>query len=138
MKIRLRLSIRILLLVLGSSFLIIYTTTYFVNNQFKKATFKETIKKDNYQVEELAYRIKTILNKPFVETQTISTIIEQTMNQPYEDNVGFYTNSLKKICENNSDYTSVWICFEMSYVDPKWSKEFGRQEIRLKKNSIWS
>ncbi len=126
MKIRLWLSIRVLLLVVVSTGVIFYTTLLIIGQNFKKNAFKETMQVNDNNVSKYSSIIKTALEKDFNLIRAYGQIAESKGVENFDKNRSFCNEILTSLATKNPKFTAVWDTWEMRFTNEKWNKAHGR------------
>lgn len=126
MRIKLRLSIRMLLLILTASTFIFYTTAKILSRHFKNMAFVEAKNNNNEQAKKYAAIIQATLEQDFDIIRSTAQIMEQNNVLNYESQRPFFDELLKEIARENKDYTAVWDSWELRFTDAEWDLPYGR------------
>lgn len=110
MKVRIRLSFRVLGLVLGTVFLVIFFAARIINNQFKESIVETMVKRDIASMEKIATSISNLSDREYQRLLTSKSIIESALDAP--ENTNIYKSLLKDICNNNSLLAQSWFSYD--------------------------
>lgn len=130
MRLRIKLSIRLILLSLAAASLIILLTAQLVKVYFSKVAYTETAEVINHQANYYASLLKTQLETELNKIQTYSAAA--TNNNKL--NINILHPQLKTIAQNNNSILSVWDTWEKSYTDSTYTEPFGRDLYTFQNN----
>lgn len=133
MKIRIRLSIRVLCLVLGTVFAVILFASGFATRQFRNSIVETMEKKDAAVISDVSTIISNLSSNQFQSLLTLRSIIESVDDQAFSGNNEFYNKTIKKACEDNQALSFVWLSFDSQYLDA--SSEEGRTTLKAENTS---
>src|SRR3989339_9243 len=126
MKIRLWLSIRILLLVVISTGTIFYIALQIIGQSYRKSAFRETmLVNDNYATK-YASIIKSSLEKDFDIIRTYGEIAQNIKIEDYPTRRGYLNEILIDIAKKKPTYTAVWDTWELRFINKKYELPYGR------------
>ncbi len=126
MKIRLRLSIRMLLFIISAAAIVFFTTLRIIRQNFKKVVLTETMKSNDSQAKKYASIIKTTLENDFDKVRAYKHIIEENFALSTNEYRPLFDEVLKNMLINNPNYTSVWDSWELRFTDADWDLPHGR------------
>lgn len=126
MRIRLRLSIRMLLFITSITAVVLYVTLNIVNNHLKEDAYAETMRLNESQAKKYASNIKIAIENDFNKIKIQKQIIEKGSELSYDDRRSLYDAGLKTIVENNPHFLAVWDSWELQITDTNWNLPYGR------------
>ena len=112
MKVRIRLSFRVLGLVLGTVFVVIFFAARIISNQFRSSIIETVESRDNAILEEISTTIANITDSEYKKLTTLKSVVESTFSDNYSDNENFYRSIVKKLCDNNRMVAFSWLSFD--------------------------
>ena len=132
MKVRIRLSYRVLALVLGTVFVVIFFAARIINNQFRTSIIETMEKRDAALLEDISTTFSNIADCEYKKLVTLKSVIESTIDNSYDSNESFFRSIIKSTCGSNPMLAAVWICFDNGYVS---GVSNGRQLLRTDRTS---
>lgn len=146
MKIRLRLSIRILGSIILSTGLVFFITLKIIGKNFKTNASFETRQVNDNLAQKYAADIQSYLDKTFFQIHNYAQFVESCDFQKFQLNRPLYNQVLQQLLENEPTFEAVWDTWEINQINPQWTKQYGRlrfsfikdpnQEITLKTDSL--
>ena len=133
MKVRIRLSFRVLALVLGTVFVVIFFAARIISNQFRTSIIETMEKRDAALLEDVSTTIANISDREYKKLLTLKSVIESTTNGDYAENENLYRSIVKNICNNRPLLAFSWLSFENTYVD---GTDEGRHQIKSENTSF--
>ena len=132
MKVRIRLSYRVLALVLGTVSVVIFFAARIINNQFRSSIIETMEKRDAALLEDISTTFSNIADCEYKKLITLKSVIESTLKNNYAENESFYRSIVKNNCNGNQMLATVWICFDNGYVS---GVSNGRHLLRTENSS---
>ncbi len=126
MRIRLRLSIRMLLFIISAAAIVFFTTLHFIEQNFKKVVLDEIMKSNDTQAKKYASVIEVTLENDFDKVRAYKQILEENSALSTGEYRALFDEVLKKMLINNPNYTSVWDSWELRFIDDTWNLPHGR------------
>lgn len=132
MKVRIRLSYRVLALVLGTVFVVIFFAARIINNQFRTTIIETVEKRDAALLENISTTIANISDGEYKKLLTLKSIIESTIDGNYAENENLYRSLVKKLCNNDPMLAMSWLSVSNSLLD---GEDDRRQIIKSENTS---
>jgi PAS domain S-box-containing protein len=126
MKIRLRLSLKMLIFVLSATAIIYILAIGYISLKFKSTALDEAKKLTDSYVKESAFIIKASLDVDMNTSRAISQVMFEYDKLDYYESRELYNQLLLKVLEENDRYISVWDSWELQFIDSAWRKPHGR------------
>lgn len=133
MKIRIRLSFRVLLVVLGTVSLVIVFAARSINNQFRASMVKTISTRDAIMLNSVETHINNIFKNEYQCLQTVKSVVEATLDADYADNEEVYKNLVKDMCESSKVLAFAWVSFDNAYAAPY--DGMGRRLVKAENKS---
>lgn len=134
MKIRVRLSFRVLGLVLTTVFLVIILAASIINNQFKESIIDTVSKRDATMLSNMGVWINNIVECEYEELLTLKSGVESTVEDGYDNNEDTYKHMIRSVCGNNPHLAFAWLSFDNSYIPSSTSG--GRHNITAENTTL--
>ena len=134
MKIRIRLSFKVLGLVLSTVFLVIFFAAGIINKQFKDSIIKTISKRDVAMLENISTSLSTFVSCEYQEMLTLKSAIESSIDDGYESNLDSYKNMMRSICGSHQLLAYTWLSFDNSFIP--MSTTDGRRSIIAENTSL--
>lgn len=115
-----------LLLILGISLLTYVSAIAYVGWTMGQKSIEEAKKLTDLAAREKANRIQSDFEGYLSLSRAMSTLVEDYLSLPNRQRFNQERQLLLKIQESNPEFKQVWISWEMSAIDPSWSKNHGR------------
>ena len=109
MKVRIRLSYRVLALVLGTVFVVIFFAARIINNQFRASIIETSEKRDAALLEDISTTIANITDSEFKKILTLESIVEASIAGNYSDNESLYRSLVKQLCSDDPMLAFSWM-----------------------------
>ena len=133
MKVRIRLSFRVLALVLGTVFVVIFFAARIISNQFRTSIIETMEKRDAALLEDVSTTIANISDREYKKLVTMKSVIESTIGGDYAENENIYRTIVKNICNKNPMLAFSWLSIDNVYVD---GTDEGRHQIKSENTSF--
>jgi len=133
MKVRIRLSFRVLGLVLGTVFVVIFFAARIISNQFRTSIIETMESRNNALLEDISTTITNISDIEFKKLSTLKSVVESTFSSNYSDNENLYRSIVKKICDDNPMVAFAWLSFDNGAIS---GTSDGRHIIRSENTSF--
>lgn len=134
MKIRVRLSYRVLALVLSTVFLVIFFAANIINKQFKASIIENVSKRDASMLGNIAVSVSNIMSSEYQELLTLKSSIESSLSNGYDNNEDIYKNMMRSICGSNQLLSYAWVSFDNKFIPS--SSVNGRRSIIAQNTSL--
>lgn len=116
MKVRIRLSYRVLFVVLGTVFLVIFFAARIINNQFRASIIETMANRNASMLEKVATTISNVSDCEHQKLMTVKSMVESTLDKDYSENEPIFYEFLKGICDGNNMVASSWLSIDNGYV----------------------
>ncbi len=137
MKIKLKIWQKIIIFILGAITLVFITIFVFISQSSKKIIYTNALEYSNALVKQHANQVEGWLNSDLVIARTLSNALQEYKSLPQEKWLEHYRNMYNRVYAVNPHIDALWDSWELSNLDPKWDKPFGRQfYIVYKENSV--
>ena len=125
---KLSLQQKILSMVIGASVLVFIFAVGNISIQTKKESINNAIKHIDAVAESHVSEVKSLLEKDLAVARTISNAVQIQKYLPEDKWKPLFAKIYEEALTNNPDILSVWDSWELSYIDPKYKKDYGRYE----------
>jgi len=126
MKIKLKIWQKILVYILGSAAVIFTSIFIFISLSSRNIIYKDAIEITNTLVKKHASQVETWLNNDFVISRTLSKAFTEYRSLPIEQWQPMFRRMYNNIFIANPHIDAFWDSWELSNLDPKWDKPYGR------------
>ncbi len=126
MKKRIRLSAKMIILVLTTSALIYITAISFIAYSLKQNALNDAKKLANEYAKDNARKVESELNAEIAVSRTLSQALKNYKSIPIEERNEIFGGLYKNIIRDYPQFYAVWDSWEYSAIDPKWEKPYGR------------
>jgi len=126
MKKRIRLSTKMIILVLTTSAIIYITALSFVAISLKNKALNDAKKLANEYAQKNALKVESTLNAEIAIARTLSESLKGYKKIPLEERTKIYGDMYRNIIQDYSQFYAVWDSWEYSAIKPGWDKPFGR------------
>ncbi len=129
---------RMILTVLSTLVLIYVITFAVIISKFRSDTLRNAGTISQTLAREYAQRVKSDLNVEMDYARCMSNTFQTYNTTPADVRKDIHKSILKSIAESNPNFIAVWATFQLSTIDPKWDKEYGREDYTYyrEKNEI--
>ncbi len=125
-KIRISLSLRLLLgVVLTAGFIYLLTIQY-INYDYEEVAIRMAKKTASQQAENVATQVENIFENDFEFFRTYAHTFEKYYKLDSATHRDFFNRALEKALTGNPRYLSVWDNWELNQINPDWNKPHGR------------
>ncbi len=125
---KLSLQQKILSMVIGASVLVFIFAVGNISIKSKKDSVNNALKHIDAVAESHVSEVKSILEKDLAIARTISNAVQIHKYLPENKWKELFQKIYEEALTNNPDILSVWDSWELSYIDPKYKKDYGRYE----------
>ena len=126
MKIKLTLKQKILLLVIGFSFVVYTIAIGYISLMARKAAFNDAITVTNTTAQKYTSDIKSLLEKDLIVMRTLSQSVLSYKLMPEEEWKRVFAKMYEEVIKENPLFLAVWDSWELSHIDPTYEKDYGR------------
>ncbi len=126
MKVKLTLKQKILLLVIGFSFIIYSIAIGYISLMARKAALNDAITVTNTTAQKYASDIKSLLEKDLFVMRTLSQSVLSYNLMPEKEWKQVFARMYEEVIKDNPLFLAIWDSWELSHIDPTYKKEYGR------------
>ncbi len=126
MKLKVGISLRMVLLIALTAFLIFYATISIIGINYTHTAYEEAITRNTNKVHQLSSTIQSGFEADFNKIRSYARLIEGSNNLPAEKQRDIFDQVLVDILGTNELYTSVWDSRELRFTDKNWTLPYGR------------
>lgn len=129
----LNLSIRkkIQLYILGSTILIYIVVFGYISLANRKSSFRQTTKMIDAYSERYAREVGGIMNSDMSMLRTISEGLKAAKGYSPVQLMALKDEMIRNIFKGNPNVYSIWDSWEYTFLDPSWSKPYGRKSFTI-------
>ncbi|BDX37699.1 hypothetical protein CYCD_10540 [Tenuifilaceae bacterium CYCD] len=139
MKIKMNIRQKILLYILGVAVLLLATIFYFISSSARNIAYNQSVKLTDSYAKQYALNIEGWMNQDFAVTRTLATAFLEYKQMPFEKWQDLIYPMYNRIIQTNPHIDAYWDSWELSNLDPKWDKPFGRYfYIAYKRNGVYT
>ncbi len=117
---------KILLMVVGASFIVFFFAVGYVSLESKKTSINNGFSYINMVAEKNAFVIKNILEKDLSVARTLSSSIQSHKLMPVNKWKEVFAKMYEETLKDNPEILSVWDSWELNYIDSSYKKDYGR------------
>ncbi|MCK5823464.1 MAG: GAF domain-containing protein [Bacteroidales bacterium] len=137
MEQRLRLSLKMLFLILSTSIVIYVLAIGLISVKYKKTALEDAKALTNSYVKQYAFLIKTSLDADMDVVRALAQAFHGYEDLEQNSRRALYNKMLKSVLEKNKQYVSVWDSWELQFIDSSWNKTHGRLSTAFyRKNNL--
>lgn len=130
---------KILLYILGVAVLLLATIFYFISSSARNIAYNQSVKLTDSYAKQYALNIEGWMNQDFAVTRTLATAFLEYKQMPFEKWQDLIYPMYNRIIQTNPHIDAYWDSWELSNLDPKWDKPFGRHfYIAYKRNGVYT
>lgn len=126
MKIKFKIWQKIIIFILGTITIVFTTIFIFISQSSRKIIYSNALEYSNALAKQNAYQIETWLNNDLVIARTFSNAFLDYRSQPIEKWQEQYRKMYNRVFLANPHLDALWDSWELSNLDPKWDKPYGR------------
>lgn len=125
---RLTLSIRqkILYYILGSAFIVFSIVFYFISASSRRLAYEQAVKLTDSYAARYALNIESWINQDFAVTRTLAAAFMEYRQLPFEQWQKLIYPMYNRVIRTTPHVDAFWDSWELSNLDPKWDKPYGR------------
>jgi len=137
MKLKLKIWQKIIIFILGSITVVFTIIFGFISQSSRNIIHQDALDYSNALVKQNAGQIESWLNNDLVIARTLSNAFLEYHSLPLEKWQELFRNMYNRVYEANPHIDAIWDSWELSNLDPKWEKPFGRYfYIVYKENGV--
>lgn len=125
-KIKLTLNQKMLLYILSSGILIFAISIGYTSYMAKQNSLTDAMHLTEVYVKQFAQKTEADLNADMNVVRDIASSFKTYYKFPVDERMKYYKEILHNISEDNPDFLSVWVIWELRAIDPAWTKPYGR------------
>ena len=126
LKQRLSLQQKILVMVIGASVIIYAIALGYISIKSRNTAKKQAITVTNTYAEKYSSEIKYLLEEDLLTVRTLSQSVLSYRSMPEKQWKEIFSKMYKEVFTQNPHFLSIWDSWELSNLDPKYTKEYGR------------
>jgi len=124
---------KMLLFILGISVIIYVITLGYISFNLKEKAISEAQKLADSYAYQKANNIKATLNEDMAIARAMAAIVKDYTFLPPKMRDSLRNNLMKNIFIEYPKYDAVWMSWELSFIDPTWTKNYGRERVNFYK-----
>ena len=128
-KIRISLSIRLLLGVLIVASFIYFFIIRYINYDYEESAIELAEQKALQQAENLALNIQNLFNSDFEQFRVYAAAFEDLYKKNGFTQRDYFDATLKRMVMDNHRFYSAWDSWELRFIDKNWNEPYGRVSI---------
>ena len=128
-KKRINISSKLVYIILSVSVLTYVITVGYIITKYKKGYYKNAIELADSYSRTYSNSVSKTLNKDMNITKTMSEALSGFQNIEQGKRVPVYKDILKRIAEQNDQFVSVWVSWELQHFDTAWTNSYGRARL---------
>ncbi|MBN2520819.1 MAG: PAS domain-containing protein [Bacteroidales bacterium] len=138
MNLKLSLKNKLLLYIIYIPAAIFIISSLYIKNRYINTTILQYSEFSENQLIKQAKSYESSYTTIINQITSVTSIIEGGENLPFEQKKQIINKTIQNLILKNSNINSIWIDWELNYVDKSWNKPFGRERQLFKKdlNSI--
>ena len=137
MKLKLKIWQKIIIFILGSITVVFTIIFGFISQSSRKIIHEDALEYSNAIVKQNAGQIESWLNNDLVIARTLSNAFLEYHALPKEKWQELFRNMYNRVYIVNPHIDAIWDSWELSNLDPKWDKPYGRYfYIVYKENGV--
>lgn len=126
MKIKFKIWQKIIIFILGTITVVFTTIFIFISQASRKIIYTNALEYSNALAKQNAYQIESWLNNDLVVARTLSAAFLEYKSLPLEKWQGLIRAMYGRVYAENPHFDAFWDSWELSNLDPKWDKPYGR------------
>ncbi|HPI45096.1 MAG TPA: cache domain-containing protein [Tenuifilaceae bacterium] len=139
MKIKMNIRQKILVYILGVAVLLFAVIFFFISSSARRIAYDQSIKLTDSYARQYALNIEGLLNQDFAVMRTMSHAFMEYKQLPFEKWQELIYPMYNRVMQTTTHVDAIWDSWELSNLDPKWDKPFGRHfYIVYKRNGVIS
>lgn len=126
MKRKLNLQQKVVFVIIGISVIIYAIAISYISINAKKAALSDATTVSISTARKYAADVKILLEKDLVAMKTLSQSALIYKNMPEEQWKATFSNMYEKVIKDNPQFLAIWDSWELSIIDPTYTKPYGR------------
>lgn len=126
MKIKLKIWQKIIIFILGAATVIFATIFIFISQSSRKIIYNDALEYSNSLSKQYASQVEGWLNNDLVIARTLSNAYLEYRSLPLEQWQALFRKMYNNVYVVNPHIDAFWDSWELSNLDPKWDKPYGR------------
>lgn len=126
MKRKFNLQQKVVIVVIGLSAIIYSIAIGYISINAKKAALNDATAVTVSTARKYATDVKLLLEKDLVTMKTLSQSVLIYKDMPEEQWKETFSNMYEKVIKDNPQFLAIWDSWELSKIDPSYSKPYGR------------
>lgn len=131
MKVKLKIWQKIIIFVLGTIMVVFTTIFVFISQSSREIIYSDALEYSNALAKQSASQIESWLNSDLVIVRTLSNALLEYKSLPLEKWQELYKGMYSKVYAANPHLDAIWDSWELSNLDPKWDKPYGRYSYAI-------
>jgi len=115
MKLRLRLSIRMLLFIISAAALVFFSTVSIISRNFKRVAYTEAMETNQGQAKKYASIIQAAIESDFNKIRGYKQIVEGSTEFSYNKQRALFAKTLIDMVDENKNFAALWDTWEIPY-----------------------
>ena len=121
-----KINAKILVSVLSTLLVVFTAVVGYISFNFRTMALSNANEMARYLASKSALEVKAELEVDLDVARTMSYVFEGFKKIPAESRDSIYVDIMKNLLSKNPLFTSVWVSWELSAIDPEWSNDYGR------------
>ncbi|MGE0077757.1 MAG: cache domain-containing protein [Bacteroidales bacterium] len=139
MKIKLNIQQKILVYILGVAIVLFAIIFFFISSSARQIAYNQSIKLTDSYAKQYALNIEGWINQDFAVTRTLSNAFLEYHQLPFNQWQELIYPMYNRVMQTTPHIDAYWDSWELSNLDPKWDKPYGRYfYIVYKRNGVIS
>lgn len=132
-----RIRAKIFLFIIITSFIIFAGVIGFIIFRYRESSLKEANRLANIYAQDASNNIRAALQKDLSVCETLSLSFRAFDKIPSNLRDRIYNDMLVNILEGNPEYLSVWMSWELRFIQPGYTRNFGRvRTVTLRESGV--
>lgn len=125
---------KIFLTVMTTTILLFVIVVFYLGWNFRKNSIEEAYKLADSFAKQSALSTKAIIDSDISTVSAVAKVLTHKITTDKNTSSHSYTQIQDIILNSNDKFLSVWVSWELSAINPKWLKNYGRQRVLVLKN----
>jgi len=131
MKVKLKIWQKIIVFILGTIMVVFTTIFVFISQSSREIIYSDALEYSNALAKQSANQIESWLNSDIVIVRTLSSAFLEYKTLPLEKWQELYRGMYSRVYATNPHLDAIWDSWELSNLDPKWDKPYGRYSYAI-------
>lgn len=120
---------KMMLFILGISVSIYVITLGYIGFNLREKAITEAQKLADSYAHQKANNIKSTLNEDMTVARAMAAVVKDYTFLPNAERDSLRNRLMVNIFKEYPKYDAVWMSWELSYIDPNWTKPYGRERV---------